>query len=106
MGQHSLRLSVLRGSTPCSLGAVGGVLPGKTGASALRARGPVALAELSGPSLPIWPRFRITSSCQIVDTPLRILESLRLLLFVVFAGEKQKCAWGSLMVARTDCGAG
>lgn len=28
---------------------------------------------------------------------LRILESLRLLLFVAFATEKQKCAWENLM---------
>lgn len=66
-GVLSLRLSLLWGSTPWDLGtveavlsgswgAVGTVLPGKTGAyhaAALRARGPVALAEPSR-SLPSY----------------------------------------------------
>lgn len=48
------------------------------------------------PSLPTWPRFRMTSTCQILATQFRIFELLELL-FVVLATEKTKPAWESLL---------
>lgn len=45
----------------------------------------------------------MTSTCQVLATQLRIFESLELL-FVVFATEKQKHAWESLMSAGVDLG--
>lgn len=92
-----------------SWGAVGSVLPRETHAcldAALRARGPVALAEVSCSFSSHLAKVQ-NNSCQILlDSLLRVLGSLGLLLFMVFSGENQKCAWESLVATGMDCGAG